>query len=69
MHIYLLTDYEDMKVDAVIMAETATIEEIREAIAKVKARDEYGLADILFNLPADCKVYSKLYGNVHSVYY
>ena len=69
--IILLRDNDTCDVDAVIITETSTSEDVTKTIEKVKAenRDSWGLDDILEALPKDCKAYSRYDGGLEESYY
>lgn len=66
--VYLLKDLSNNDVDAVIIAETSTKEEIEEVIDKVKEIDCYTWEDLIEALPNDCEVYDR-WSDLKSLYY
>lgn len=73
MNIVLLKDLEENNVDAVIVAETSTTEEIKSSIKKMRidfwAKDEdWEWDDLLECLPKDCTVYDR-WGKLGEIYY
>lgn len=65
--VYFLKDLEENCVDAVIIAETSTSEDIRNAIYKLKEKEGYTWHDLLQSLPSDCILYDKWHSE--SIYY
>ena len=61
MIITLLEDYENDKVDAVIISETNTKEDINCIITQVKANnpENWTIDDIIEALPNDCEVWTR----------
>lgn len=66
MLVYFLKDMCDNTVDAVIMAETSTKEDIEKAIAKAKEQDDFQWDDLVNALPNDCSIYDRW---SHSIVY
>ena len=59
MTVYFLKDIAEDCVDAVIIAETSTKNEIEDAILDAKQNDEYQWQDIVDALPDDCTIHDK----------
>lgn len=60
MSVIFLTDLSEDTVDAVIITETSTAEEVEVAIQKAKEDNEdYQWDDLINSLPEDCKVYDR----------
>lgn len=68
MKIFLLQDLCEDCVDAVIVANVSTKEDIENAINKAKENPDYQWDDLLEALPNDCVLYDKWNG-VEVVYY
>ena len=66
--IFLLKDLSEDSVDAVIIAETSTEEEIESAICKAKEKDDYQWEDLVEALPDDCQIYDK-WADLKNIYY
>lgn len=69
--VFLLKDIEEGTVDAVIIAENSTAEEIQSAINKVKEEKSgsYQWSDLISALPVGCKVISAFGNNLKNVWY
>jgi hypothetical protein len=59
MIVYFLKDTVEDCVDAVIIAETSTKEDIENAIDKSKEIPDYTWEDLIEALPDDCVVYDR----------
>ena len=57
MVVYFLKDIAEDCVDAVIIAETSTREDIVEAIERAKQKENYQWEDLVNELPDDCTIY------------
>lgn len=67
MIVYFLKDLCEDCIDAIIIAETSTKEDIEKAIEKSKQVDEYQWDDLVEALPDDCTIYDKWSNDI--VYY
>ena len=65
--IYFLTDMSEDCVDAVIIAEMSTKEDIEKAITEAKQKEDYSWDNILEALPEDCEIYDRW--NSEKIYY
>ena len=69
MNVILLKDLEENCADAVIVAETSTVNEIQLCIDRMKKDNNmYEWDDLLHCLPKDCVVYDR-WSNLVEVYY
>jgi hypothetical protein len=68
MKVILLKDLSEDCVDAVIVANTSTTEDIENAISKAKENPDYQWDDLLKSLPSDCILYDK-WNDLETVYY
>ena len=59
MSIYFLKDMSDNSIDAVIISETSTKEDIENAIAKSKESPGYTWEDLVNALPNDCEIHDR----------
>lgn len=69
MNIILLRDMVEDTVDAVIITETSTKEEVQIAIEKVKSDSDWQFEDIVNNLPEDCSIYTVWGSDIEHIWY
>lgn len=67
--VYFLKDLEEDCVDAVIVATTSTLEDIKNAIYKAKELDDYTWEDLIESLPDDCEIYDYWNNEDKTIYY
>lgn len=67
--IYFLKDLEEGTIDAVILAETSTLEEVENAIDEAKEIEDYAWEDLVEALPDDCEIYDYWNNEDKTIYY
>lgn len=69
MKIVILKDKDEGCVDAVIVSNVSTTQDIENAIERARANPDYQWEDLLNELPKDCTVYDKWFGGLETIYY
>lgn len=69
MRIVILKDMDEGSVDAVIVAQESTAQDIENAITRAKTNPDYQWEDLINELPKDCIVYDTWHGGFNTVYY
>lgn len=58
-NIYFLNEASDDYIDAVIIAQVSTRQQIEDAISKAKEVENYTWEDIVNSLPSDCEIHDR----------